>query len=227
MTRARLGCWGMCLAAIASAAPALAQTPAQPRVQREREAAIGVVIAGPASLGSTSASFIRPNGTPLELFRVKNRFAFRYGVEAVLSYQIARRFWLEGAGSWTLGDVESRVESDFEDATLLTASSTVSRFTVEGGGLVALNEPGAVTWFLRGTAGWMRELGGDNVIAENGLVGNAGFGVKYWWRDPATGRRTVGLRLEARANARTRGLALGEDKLRVAGVGFAGLMFGW
>ena len=218
---------GMCLTVIGSAAPAAAQTVAQPRVPREREATIGAVVAGPASLGSTSATFIRPDGTPLELFRVKNRFDFRYGVEAILSYQLARRFWLEGAGSWTRGDVESRVESDFEDATLLTAAVSLSRFTVEGGGLVALNDPGAATWFLRGTAGWMRELGGDNVVAENGIIGSAGFGVKYWWRDPATGSRKIGLRLEARANARTGGIALGEDKLRVAGVGFAGLMFGW
>lgn len=226
MTRARLVGWGLCVAA-ATATPAVAQTGARPPVQREHEAAIGVVVAGPASLGSSSATLIRPNGTPLELFRVENRFAFRYGVEAVLGYQLARRFWLEGAGSWTRGDIESRVESDFEDATLLTAATKLSRFAVEGGGLVALNEPGAATWFLRGTAGWMRELGGDNVLAENGIIGNAGFGVKYWWRDPATGSRKIGLRLEARANARTGGIALGEDKLRVAGVGFAGLMFGW
>jgi hypothetical protein len=227
MTRARLVMWGLCVAAAARATPAVAQTVLKPPVPREHEAAIAVVVAGPASLGSTAATFIRPNGTPLELFRVENRLAFRYGVEAVLGYQLARRFWLEGAGSWTRGDVESRIESDFEDATLLTAAMTLSRFAVEGGGLVALNEPGAATWFLRGTAGWMRELGGDNVIAENGIIGNAGFGVKYWWRDAATGRRTIGLRLEARANVRSRGISLGEDKLRVAGVGFAGLMFGW
>ena len=215
------------VAAIVFAAPAAAQTaPSQPRLQN-RELTIGALFATPASLGTTSADLTRSDGSPFELFRSKNQFGTRLGLEAVLTFPLTPRFAIEGAGSWTRGDVESRIESDVESADLVTASTSLSRFTVEGGALVSLMRRPRLVWFARGTAGWMRELTGGNVIVEDGVIGNVGTGVKYWWREPAVGRRGMGFRVEARANARSKGVPLGEDKLRVAGLLFGGLVVGW
>jgi hypothetical protein len=195
--------------------------------QRPRELTIGAFVAAPASLGTRSADLTRPDGTPLELFRTNNRDDTRVGVEATMTFPLWRRFAVEAAGSWSSGDVESRIEHDFEGADLGVASTSLTRFAIEGGALFDVTRRPRWTWFVRGTAGWMRELTSDNVIAKDGVVGNVGTGVKYWWREPAAGRRGMGLRVEGRANLRSGGVVIGEDKVRVAGVVSGGFVIGW
>jgi hypothetical protein len=213
--------------AAAAAAPAAAQPPPSPPRVQPRELTFGAIVSAPASLGTSSAALIRADGSPLELFRTRNRSGAWFGVEAMMTFPLTSRLAVEGAGSWSRGDLESRIEGDFEGATLVTATTPLSRFGVEGGALVSLVQRPRLAWFVRGSAGWMRELSSGNVIAENGVIGNVGTGVKYWWQPPAANRRAWGVRVEARAHARSNGVAVGEDKLRVAGVVFGGLIVGW
>jgi hypothetical protein len=217
------------LVALATPAVARAQTePAKSTLPAEqREITFGGLLALPASLGSLSADLTRPDGAPLELFRTDNRAGMRLGAEVLLTFPLSRRFALDGAGSWSRGDIESRIESDFENADLVVVSTPVTRFTVEGGAVIALKQRPAWVWFARGSAGWMRELAGDNDIAEDGLIVNAGSGVKYWFTAPAAGRRGIGLRVEGRANMRSGGVIVGEDTLRIAVVVLGGFVVGW
>jgi hypothetical protein len=216
-------------AALAVPTMARAQTDPPPSTltAKQREITFGGLLAAPASLGTRSAELTRPNGTPFELFRTENRAGVRFGAEVLLTFPLSRRFAVEGAGSWSRGDIESQIENDFEGADLVLVSTSLTRFTVEGGAVVALTQRPRWVWFARGSAGWMRELTGDNVIAENGVIGNAGTGVKYWWQEPAAGRRGMGLRVEVRANVRSKGVILGEDKPRIAAVVFGGFVVGW
>jgi hypothetical protein len=215
---------------LAGSTPALAQqaSPAAPATPfRQQEFTIGGLIAAPSSLGERSADLTRPDGTPLELFRTSNRAGLRSGIEGILTFPLWRRFAVEAVGSWSRGDVESRIEQDFEGADLIVATAALTRFTIEGGALFDIRQRTRWSWFVRGTAGWMRELTGDDVIAEDGVVGSVGTGMKYWWREPAAGRRGMGMRIEGRADMRSGGVVLGEDKLRIAGVVFGGLVVGW
>lgn len=201
--------------------------PASTIPARQKEVTFGSFVAAPSSLGTRSADLTRPDGSPLELFSTDNRAATRAGVEAMLTFPLWSRLAAEAAGSWSRGDVESRIEHDFENADLVVASTSLTRFTIEGGALYDLKRRPRWTWFVRGTAGWMRELTGENVVAKDGVVGNIGSGVKYWWREPAAGRRGMGLRVEGRANLRSGGVVIGDDKVRIAGVVFGGFVVGW
>jgi hypothetical protein len=201
--------------------------PASTISARQREITVGGFVAAPASLGTRSADLTRPDGSPLALFSTDNRAGTRAGLEAMLTFPLWPRFAAEAAGSWSRGDVESRIEHDFENADLVVASTSLTRFAIEGGASYDLTRRPRWTWFVRGTAGWMRELTGEDVVAEDGVIGNVGSGVKYWWRAPAAGRRGMGLRVEGRANLRSGGVVIGDDKVRIAGVVFGGFVVGW
>ena len=74
----------------------------------------------------------------------------------------------------------------------------------------------------------MRELTGSGALIEDGFIGNAGAGVKYWWVERPTGRiRRVGLRVEGRMSIRSAALTLGESKTRFAPVVVGGIVFGF
>jgi len=91
----------------------------------------------------------------------------------------------------------------------------------------SLRRKGKTEYFLRGSAGWMREIS-EGTLLWNGGTASAGGGVKYWWRERTRGVvKRMGLRIDGRAVFRNIGLAESARKTRVSGLVAGGITFGF
>jgi hypothetical protein len=192
------------------------------------ELAVAAGWIGPQSFGTSDASLTAPNGSPLVIFRAESRLAPGGMLEVHLGQRVARRLWVEATGSWQQGNYETRVFDDIEDGEDLTLPVASSRYTVEGALLWTLVSRDALDVFARGGAGWVRETAGARSLVADGVVGNAGAGMKYWWRQrPGARLQRIGLRVEGRLSLRSGALTLGESKVRFAPVVLGGIIFGF
>ena len=193
---------------------ASAQTPA---TSHRPEVDLGLVWAGGGSLGSTDANLSTPTGSSQPLFSTNNELGASAGVEAHLAFRLTGRLGAEVSASWLRADLRSRVTADFEGADPVTSTLATSRVVLEGSGLWYFARRGRIEPFVRGGAGWFRELTSDNVLSSDGVVANAGAGMKYWWRERGRGfLRRLGLRSELRLVMRSGGLSLGTKRRVVA-----------
>jgi hypothetical protein len=211
---------------LVATAPAGAQSSAvvEPRV------AVGgsAVILGPMSVGTASADYRTPRGDAFPLFHTDARLAASPGVEGRVTISLAPRVALEAAGAWMRPPLVAGIDDDYEGADAVRARLPLSRFSAEGAVLVAFARHGRAVWFVRGGAGWMREMAGWGTYAEDGAIGDLGLGVKYWWHTRArddTGR--LALRVDARLAGRAGGLIVGTRAVRVAPLVSAGLDIAW
>lgn len=225
---ARLAC-----AAILTIVPAcaFAQTP-PPRARAASVHVIdytfGMQFDGPTSFGGADANLLRPDGTPLSVFSTSNSLGPGLGLEAHLSYGVTRKLFAEASGAWGRLQLRSKTSGDIENAEALTLTDQMSRFSVEGSGLWTLWSKARTALFVRGGAGWMRELAGENTLMEDGVIGNVGAGIKYWWKNGSPhGVSRFGLRAEGRAVIRSGGITLGAQKTRVTPAAAAGVFFGF
>ena len=219
------------LSMLAIADVAAAQTPPRKPATPGRpiDVAVGGLFIGPTSFGDADANETRPDGSPAPIFTTSNRIAPGFGAEVDLTFGITRRLAFEASGAWQRADFETKITADIEDADPFTSSLASSRFAVEGAALWTIHAKGRTEMFLRGSAGWMRELVGNGSLREDGILGSAGFGIKHWWRERITGakRRRMGWRVDGRLQIRQTGLTLGDDKIRFAPLVFGGIVFGF
>ena len=213
---------------LATATHVSAQSMLNPPPPRPTEFVIGGLAAGPASLGTTKVELLGANGEPSQtLLRLDNKTR-GYGLEVGMGVQLRRSLWLEFSGGWTRATVISRVRSDFENAEALSVSTPMSRFLVEGAVLRYFNESVRNAWFVRGSAGWMREAAGGATLTDDGIIAGGGLGFRHWWRTAGKGGvKRLGLRVEGRALVRSGGISLGDAGLKFGPAGTVHLVFGY
>jgi hypothetical protein len=226
--------WGPASLLIAMAMAVLAgEAAAQPRLQpasgrRVVEVSAGAALGGASPLGSAAADLIRPNGSTLTLFRTDSRFGAGVGGEVSVTGFLSRRFGLEASGSLVRQQVRTRVTDDVERTADVTLSVPISRVLVEGAAIVALVHRPRADVYLRAGGGWMQELADSATLAETGSTATIGVGMKYWWRNPPFGRGTrMGVRLDGRVLARSRGVSFGPGTWQFGPTGTAGVVFGF
>ncbi len=117
--------------------------------------------------------------------------------------------------AWTRFEVRTAVSDDFEDVPDVTVSDTLTRFSVGGAVLWRFVDRPRVSWFARGGGAWMRELSSDASLVEDGLLIEAGVGVKYWMSTNPAGEGRFGLRAEFRALNRRRGIEIDDGSFRI------------
>ena len=218
--------WPVVLAVVAvNVAPLAAQQPPGPP---RWQVAVGGAYVGAMPLGSESADLQRPDGSPLPLFQTDVSLRQGLGVEVHLTRQLGARSAAEVTGAWTSTRIRTRVSSDFENIPAATLTERLSRFAVEASVLWNFAATADRSVFLRAGGGWMREVAGSATFTDDGLIGNVGVGMKYWWSrsTPGQGRRW-GVRLDGRAVLRARGVDLGAETVRVAPAAAADLLFGF
>lgn len=209
-----------CAVVFVFASAASAQTP---RV----EVTVGAVVSGRASAGDVNATLIDSGGNPLTLFKTTNRVTTGMGAEAQVAVRIRQRLLAELSGTWVPTRLETRVASDLESAAPITARLGLHQFTVEGSLQYRFSRRGRWDPFVRGGAGWLRELTTDRALVENGLSVNLGGGIKYWVRESGPGVfGRLALRAEVRLVARHGGIAFGDAGTRLAPMFAAGLVIG-
>lgn len=203
------------------------QKPAGPK--RAKEFLVGGIVAGPSSAGSASADLLNGAGDPsVTLFRVDNKLATGFGLEANIGVELRKALWIEITGAFTRQSLNSEIRDDFEDAADETISSGLSRFALEGAVVKYFREKPATSWFVRASGGWMRETAGGNTLAGDGVIAHAGLGWRRWFRSTGKGAvKRTGLRLEGRATIRSGGISLGREGIRVGPSGAAHFVFGF
>jgi len=200
-------------ALVLSASPALAQSASSPATEPGRvELGIGAVWIGRASLGSRDANETTGTGGAFRLFASSTELASVSGLEGHLALRVRPRLEAEAFASYTKPQLQTRVDSDAESSNApLTITGTIQQFTIGGAGLWYPRLPrleGRARVFVRGGAGYLRQLENDGTLIVTGRIYEAGAGVKVmvvsreagWWKG-------IGARVDARAVVRQKGVA--------------------
>ena len=192
------------------------------------ELSVGALVMGTMPMGESDASLTRPDGRPLLVFNNDVSLGPGPGAEVHFGRSVGSRLAFEATGTWTFTRIRAKVSTDIEGAPDATLTEDLSRFSVEGSALWRLAGDGRRAFYLRGGAGWMRELTGGATLAESGVIGNVGAAMKYWWgASTSAHRRRLGLRLDGRAVLRSGGVDLGVGGVRLAPAVSADLMIGF
>ena len=205
------------------AAPAAAQTGL-----RGYELAVGVLGIGAMPFGESDGTFSRPSGNPVLVFNSEISLGPGPGAEVHFGRSVGARLAFEATGTWTFTRIRAAVSTDIDNAPDTTVTEDLNRFSVEGSALWRLSGDQRRGVYLRGGAGWMRELAGGGTLAETGVIGNLGAAVKYWWGASSPVRRhQLGIRLDGRAVLRSGGVDLGVGGVRLAPAAAADLLIGF
>ena len=219
------------VAALATAAAAGRAEPAGAQVTSSSpkyDLGFGGMFVGRTATDDTPANLTRSDGGSLPLFNADVRLDQGLGLEAHVGRRLGSRWGIEVTGSWVRAQVRAAVSRDFEGVPATTQTDDLTRFALEGSALFRVAGGPRRFLFIRGGAGWMREVAGAGTLSADGLIANAGVGMKYWWGHPGAGSgRSWGLRLDGRAVLRQPGIDLGPDAIRVAPAASANILFGF
>jgi hypothetical protein len=195
---------------------------------RAMEVAIGGTWSAPVGLGSLAGEFFSSSGGSFSQFEAENRFGQGFGVDVRIGVPVGQRerFWIEGIGALARTSLQTRITNDVETNDDVTVSEHALRYGVGGAARLVLGGGAASEWFLRGGAGWLREVAAGSALVENGISSEIGVGWTYTLRSRA-GRRRLGLRLDGRLEMRSGGVTFGEDKLRFGPVVGGALTMGF
>jgi hypothetical protein len=175
--------------------------------------AIGPVWIGRAAFGSRDANETTGTGGTFRLFTSSSELASAPGVEAHVGVRVMRALEAEASGSYTRPALRVTAADDVELSNApLTISDTIQQFTVGGAALWYPRVPhagGRIRPFVRGGAGYLRQVENNGALVVTGRTYEAGGGVKFLLTSRETGWwKGIGARLDARALARIRGVTL-------------------
>lgn len=197
----------------AAATPAFAQTP---RLLFDA----GATLAGGASAGKSSATYVAPDGTSVPQFSMEKSLGPAVGVNGHLSIRISSRVRIEAAARWARTEFRTKLSGDTDGADSTTATQSVDRFVVGGGAVVALKPFGRWHPFARGSFGWLRELSDDQSLYQDGWVGELGGGANFQWTETRGHFRPYGIRTDLWLDIRHGGLSFSE-KSRILSPAFS------
>lgn len=189
------------------------------------EVAIGGVVEGGATAGTTRAELLDSSGRPVTLFEARHRTTTAPGLGAQVAVRVRARWAVAVAAAWSRPDLSTRITGDFEATPDTEAALGMHRLTVELGVERRFSRRGRVEPYARLSAGWLRELTTDRTLVDDGVAAHVGGGLKYWMRDGRPGwLGRLALRAEVLLAMRRGGLTLGETGTRVAPAVSAGLV---
>jgi hypothetical protein len=183
----------------------------------------GVTWTGGYDAGRVTATLTRNPATgtaPLTLFVVGGRLRPAAGAGVQLGVYLTRRVSAEATLQYSRPILRARVTNDFESAPDTAADAIVTSYLLGGSLLYHFGE-GRFVPFVSGGGGYLRQLheGGADVLT--GTEIHAGGGLKYWL---GTGAHRFGLRIDAQASARSKGVAFEQKRRLVPAVG-AGIVY--
>lgn len=181
-------------------------------------------------LGSRDAIETRNQvgGGAFVLFETESAITSGAGLVARIGVELASAFTIEMGGSWTKTSISTRLTGDAEAAPDLEVRSDLTEYVV-GAALVFRLERlamagGRAVPFVEAGAGYLRQLHGDNRLAETGSVLHGGGGLVMWLRsDRGVWLKRLGVRVDGRITTRNGGVELTEGERRVFAALGAGL----
>jgi hypothetical protein len=180
------------------------------------ELGFGLLWVGSQSLGSATATETTSTGGQLPLFSTSTALASRTGIEGRLAVRVWRSIAIEAAGSYATPDIRTQISNDFEGAAAVTATERIQQYTV-GGGIIWRLPFARTGWhlspFVTAGAGYLRQLHESGTLAETGQIYQFGGGVSSLLiAHPASRLKGIGLRLDARAAVRSKGVAFADGR---------------
>lgn len=206
-----LACAGVILVADAAGAqPAptpskQAVTPRESRLRGRFELTVGAGWWGDSRLGRTTASIPgngAPRGDDFILFTTDARIASAAAFEATLGYRLTPLISAEAGVGLGQPEVRTTVIGDVEVPETVTATDRLIQLSVEGALVVRLPRLtiARVTPFVRGGAGYVRQLHEGRRVVDTGQVFFVGAGMMYPLLARSRGAiRGVALRGDVRA----------------------------
>lgn len=231
LSRTRVGQAALCLTIAWGVCPATAT--AQVYIGRAIphagtvEVSGGGTLSGGYDLGSISAEETRNTGGgpgPFVLFTATSRVKPSFGLQGRLGVFIAQSASLEAGIQLARPTLSSRLSDDAESAPDVTATETLTRLVVDGSLVLHLSglsfAGGKGVPFVRGGAGYIRELHEKNEVIETGREYHAGAGLHVWF---GQGKHRVGLRTDLGISVRNGGAGIADATRTVptAGVSLA------
>jgi hypothetical protein len=180
----------------------------------------GVFWAGGYDAGSADANETTAGTAPLTLFAVDGRMKSGPGAAVQVGVYLGRRVSAEAAFHYSRPILQARVKSDFESASDLDVDGTITSYLMAGSLLYHFGR-GRLVPFVSGGGGYLRQLNENNADLLTSPEIHGGGGLKYWM---GKGPRRFGLRLEALASARNKGIAF-EQKRRIVPSFVAGIAY--
>ncbi len=200
------------------AAVALAMVPAGAAAQAVRaeplpgriEISAGPVFGSAVTFGSRDALEPSNGSGTYRLFSTATQLAPAAGAEIRVGTRLSRRVDVEGFASYSRPQLRTAISADAEGAPSLTAREIIQQVAVGASLSFAVMAPrrGRVLPFVTAGAAYLRELHDGLTLLQTGRRYDAGGGVRIVLRAAAAGRvKLAGIRLDARALVRTRGVA--------------------
>jgi len=215
------GCALIAALGLVACAPlaALAQPSQRPEPGRV-EVGFGWTWTGRAAIGTGDAPEATSSGGALSLFRTSTEVAAARGVEGRVGFRLTSALALEASGGYAVASLRTEISGDYESSPPVTATESVRQFTVGGSLLWHLRHsrgrPAGVEPFLSAGGGYLRELHEGSVLVDTGRFYQVGGGVKVLVvSQQRAWLKGIGLRLDARARARTGGVVF-DDRFRVS-----------
>jgi hypothetical protein len=160
--------------------------------------------------GSAEAKETTAGTAPLTLFVVDGNVKSGPGAALQVGVYLGRRVSLEAGFHYSRPVLRARLTSDFESAADMDADGSTTSYLV-GGSLLYHFGSGRLAPFVSAGGGYLRQLNENNADLTTSPEVHAGGGLKYWM---GTGRRRIGLRLDALVSARNKSVAF-EQKRRL------------
>jgi hypothetical protein len=197
---------------VVSAAPAFAQAVA-PSTSARVLLDVGALIVGSADAGSSTITYLAPDGTAIPQFSIEKTAARAFGVSGHVQVRLTPRVALEVTGEWARPELRTRLTGDAE-ADEATATQSIHRFVLGGGVVADVKQLGKWHTFARGSFGWLRELSDDQTLYQDGWVAQMGGGARYQWTAKNGHFRPYGIRTDIWLDVRHGGVAF-SDKARL------------
>ncbi len=175
---------------------------------------VGAVVMGGANAGTSTATYIAPDGSLVPQFTLDKSIGAAAGVNGHLSFRFTSRAALELSARWARAEFRTKLGGDTDSAESTTATQSVDRFVVGGGALVDLKQFGRWHTFARASVGWLRELSDDRSLYEDGWVAEIGGGANFRWKEKRGHFRPYGIRTDVWLETRQGGLSFtGKSRL--------------
>ena len=178
------------------------------------EVSLGALWIGQLALGSNDANETTPTGGNLKIFTTSTDLGSAAGLEARVAVRLLQSLEAEVEGSYSTPRLKVTIGSDIENAPGVTATESVQQFTIGAG--VVWYVPfhlasSRLAPFVSGGGGHLRQVHEERTSVETGQYYHVGGGVTWLlFARPRGLINAVGLRVDARAVVRLKGVAFDE-----------------
>jgi hypothetical protein len=175
------------------------------------ELGAGLLWIGAQPLGSRDANLTTGTGSTLRLFSSTSELRGVAGFEARVGVKLTRAIEAEVLASYATRELRTRLSNDTENSAGATVTESVKQYNVGAGVLWYVLKPRSsvrARLFVTAGANYLRQLHEAATLVATGRTYHFGGGAKLLLASrPTKGLKVVGIRLDARAVVRTKGIS--------------------